>query len=331
MLLRWVAILLMLHLCKIYFHVPRGNKIKFFDVYFSSDINPILHAASATLELHRTEANSARFVPIQDFFLSYRRVAMADDEILINIHIPLPSSNNKTFLRSYKQARRRDDDICIVSAGLRVELESINSTDQQQWRIVYACFSFGGMGPTTISVKNTQQKLIGQLWTKATINKACEIAVKEMPLDELTPGGQPEYRSLNNTKIELLIFRFCRRTLVQSFLYKFYVYVCSELQQVSIDQKDISAAYLFHRPVSHGQQTIPERPSSQKVVGTSLTHRSAYLQTTGEAKYTDDMPSLPKTLYAALVLATQPNARIKNIGKNFICKEKQKINFYFRN
>jgi xanthine dehydrogenase/oxidase len=163
-------------------------------------MNPILQAANAVLELHRTEMNSIRLVPLREFFLGYRRVAMTDDEVLVNIHIPLPSSSNKIFLRSYKQARRRDDDIGIVSAGLQVELESIHSSDKQQWRIVSACFSFGGMGPTTILTKNTQQKLIGQFWTKVTINKACELALKEMPLDELTPGGQPEYRYLHKTR-----------------------------------------------------------------------------------------------------------------------------------
>ena len=130
---------------------------------------------------------------------------MTDDEILVNVHIPLPSPTNKTYLRSYKQARRRDDDIGIVSAGLQVELESINSTDQQQWRIVNVRFSFGGMGPTTISAKNTQQELIGQLWSKTTINQACELALKEMPLDELTPGGQPEYRYINHERKMKLI------------------------------------------------------------------------------------------------------------------------------
>ena len=106
-----------------------------------------------------------------------------------------------------------------------------------------------------------------------------------------------------------------RRTLIQSFLFKFYFYVCSELRRSSIDSTDLSAAYPYHRPVSHGQQTIPERPSSQKVVGSSMPHRSAYLHTTGEATYIDDIPSLVNTLHAAFVLSTQPNARIKNIGK----------------
>jgi xanthine dehydrogenase/oxidase len=119
---------------------------------------------------------------------------MTDDEVLVSVHIPLPSSANKTFLRSYKQARRRDDDIGIVSAGFQVQLESIDTTDQQQWKIVSIHLSFGGMGPTTILVKSTEQQLTGQMWTKATINKACELALNEMPLNDLTPGGQPEYR-----------------------------------------------------------------------------------------------------------------------------------------
>jgi xanthine dehydrogenase/oxidase len=102
---------------------------------------------------------------------------------------------------------------------------------------------------------------------------------------------------------------------VQSFLFKFYVYVCSEIRQTSINTNELSSAQSYHRSISHGQQIFPDRASSQKVVGASLPHRSAYLQTTGEAKYIDDMPSLPNTLHAALVLATQPNARIKNIGK----------------
>ena len=43
-------------------------------------------------------------------------------------------------------------------------------------------------------IKNTQQAIIGQPWTRTTIDQICELALKEMPLDELSPGGQSEYR-----------------------------------------------------------------------------------------------------------------------------------------
>ncbi len=87
------------------------------------------------------------------------------------------------------------------------------------------------------------------------------------------------------------------------------------MHQSSVDLRHCSAIESYHRLVSHGQQTIPERLPSQKIVGTSLLHRSAFLHTTGEAIYTDDVPSLVNTLHAAFVLSTEPNARIKHIGK----------------
>ena len=102
-----------------------------------------------------------------------------------------------------------------------------------------------------------------------------------------------------------------RRTLIQSFLFKFYSYVVNELQQTSTELNVPS----YHRPVSNAQQTIPERPSSQKIVGSAIPHRSAYLHTTGEAIYVDDMPSFVTTLHAALVLSTKANAQIKHIGE----------------
>ncbi len=244
------------------------------------------------MELHRADSTTVRCIPLGDFYLGDRRVAMEDNEVLVGIRISLPNSSNKYFIHSYKQARRRDDSKGIVSAGFKVELEQVNASENQ-WKIVSACFSFGGMASKTVVATKTQQELVGLIWTKETINQVYQSLLSEMPLDQLSPGGQTEFR----------------RTLIQSFLFKFYSYVCQELRQTTNDSTILS----YHRPISHGQQTTPERPKSQNIVGSSLPHRSAYLHTTGEAIYVDDMPSLVNTLHAALVLSTKPNARIKNI------------------
>ena len=124
-------------------------------------------------------------------------------------------------------------------------------------------------------------------------------------------------------------FSSFRRCLLQSFLFKFYIYVCLKLREGSIDPKHMSIAYPYLRVVSRGQQTIPERPDSQKVVGTSMPHRSAYLHTTGEAKYLDDIPSLHGTLRGALVLSTQANARITNIGQSLFSSFSQQSETFF--
>lgn len=131
-----------------------------------------MQAAGTILELHRADSSNARHISLRDFYLGNRRVAMAENEILVGVHIPLPNSSSQTFLRSYKQARRRDDAVGIVSAGLQVQLEQSE----------------------TVMAKKTEQELIGLPWTRTTIDTACELILQEMLLDELSPGGQPEYR-----------------------------------------------------------------------------------------------------------------------------------------
>jgi xanthine dehydrogenase/oxidase len=153
----------------------------------------VLLAAGAMLEFHRADSDEARYLPLQDFFLGHHRVSMADDEVLVAIRIPFPDPSNICFIQSYKQARRRDDSKGIVSAGLQVQLKQ-SEANNDQWCIVSAVFSFGGMASSTILAKNTQQELIGKLWTRETIDRACQSILQEMPLDELSPGGQPEYR-----------------------------------------------------------------------------------------------------------------------------------------
>ncbi|CAF5184067.1 unnamed protein product, partial [Rotaria magnacalcarata] len=67
-------------------------------------------------------------------------------------------------------------------------------SSDSQWQVAFACFSFGGMGSTTVMAKITQQNLIGLPWTRSTMNKTCEWILNELPLDETSLGGQPEYR-----------------------------------------------------------------------------------------------------------------------------------------
>ena len=99
--------------------------------------------------------------------------------------------------------------------------------------------------------------------------------------------------------------------MIQTFLFKFHSFVCQHLQQTSVDVLQSSTRH----GISYAQQTTPKVPESQKFVGKPITHRSAYLQATGEATYIDDMPSLEGTLHAAIVMSTQPYARIKSISK----------------
>ena len=59
-------------------------------------------------------------VNAEDFFLGYRKVALAPHEILLRVSIPFNKPSE--YVREFKQAHRRDDDIAIVNAGMRVQM-----------------------------------------------------------------------------------------------------------------------------------------------------------------------------------------------------------------
>ena len=107
---------------------------------------------------------------------------MDEDDVLVAIHVPISQTSDQYFIRSYKPARRRrNDSKGIISAGLCVHLEPSDSI-HNCWRICSACFSFGGMASATVMAKNTQRELVGQLWTKSTLDNPCKMILKEMPL-----------------------------------------------------------------------------------------------------------------------------------------------------
>ncbi len=55
-----------------------------------------------------------------DFFLGYRRVALAPHEVLLRVAVPFMRRHE--FVREFKQAHRRDDDVAIVNAGMRARM-----------------------------------------------------------------------------------------------------------------------------------------------------------------------------------------------------------------
>ena len=64
-------------------------------------------------------------IPAEDFFLGYRKVAMEPHEILLRVHIP--TTREHEYVSEFKQAHRRDDDIAIVNAGMRLLLKEEQS------------------------------------------------------------------------------------------------------------------------------------------------------------------------------------------------------------
>ncbi|KAL5567147.1 hypothetical protein UlMin_030311 [Ulmus minor] len=259
-----------------------------------SDLNPLWMAAGATFQVIDCRGN-VRTIAAENFFLGYRRVDLARDEILHSVF--LPWTKPFEFVKEFKQAHRREDDIALVNAGMRVYLEK----KDENWVVSDASIAYGGVAPLTISAKTTKEYLIGKSWNQELLQGALKVLCKDILLKDGAPGGMVEFR----------------QSLTLSFFFKFFLWVSHQIDGTDSDKKNVPLSHLsavqsFHRPPVIGSQDY-EITKHGTAVGSPEIHLSSRLQVTGEAEYADDTPLPTNGLHAALVLSRKPHARIVSI------------------
>ncbi|KAK4419557.1 Xanthine dehydrogenase 1 [Sesamum alatum] len=259
-----------------------------------SDLNPLWMAAGARFKISDCRGIT-RACPAENFFLGYRKVDLASNEILLSVFLPWNSKNE--FVKEFKQAHRRDDDIAIVNAGMRVCLEE----KDQKWVVSDASIVYGGVAPYSVSANETKKFLIGKHWNKEMLQGALKVLEKDIVLKEDAPGGMVEFR----------------KSLILSFFFKFFLWVCHQMDGVASFDETVPASHLsaiksFQHPSVIGSQDY-EIVKHGSAVGAPEVHLSSRLQVTGEAEYTDDVPMPPNSLHAALILSKKPHARILEI------------------
>ena len=179
-----------------------------------SDMNPMLASMGAKLVLAKLGDDGStilrRMVPVSEFFLRYRTVDIQTSEFLERIELPVLSKVFE-YVKPFKQARRREDDISIVTSGMHIKLVPKDG----KFIIEHVALAFGGMAPKTVLAAKTAKVMTGAEFSRETFAKASECLLKEMKLPENVPGGQAAYRM----------------TLATSFLYKFFLSVAGELKK----------------------------------------------------------------------------------------------------
>ena len=255
-----------------------------------SDLNPVFMATNATLVAKSLDETIE--IPMSEFFKAYRVTALTPDAIIASIRIPVFNDKGE-YLRAYKQAKRKDDDIAIVNSALRVKLDTNN--------IVESCsLVYGGMAPITISAKTAVAYLTGKKFDHPeTLEGVMNALGQDFDLRFGVPGGMATYR----------------KSLALGFFYKFYQEVLQELasaeSEVEIDTDCIAE---IHRDISKGHKDHASAVAyEKKIIGKEQPHVAAVKQCTGEAQYTDDIPVQKNELYGCLVLSTKPHARLLSV------------------
>ena len=120
------------------------------------DTPPCLIALDATLVLYSQAGE--RELPIEEFFLDYRKTDLKAGEFIKAIR--LPKLSNAQEFRVYKISKRYDQDISAVVGAYRIELEDNTVLD--------ARIAYGGMAAIPKRGVACEAALIGNAWDLAT-------------------------------------------------------------------------------------------------------------------------------------------------------------------
>lgn len=135
-------------------------------------------------ELELASVAGLRRIRLEDFYVDYRKTALAADELIIRVHTRLPAADE--VLRLFKISKRRDMDISTVTFALLAK----RSGD----KIIDAKVAIGGVGPRVVRVARAEAFLRGRRWDEATLRQAGRLARETItPWTDVRGGA--DYRS----------------------------------------------------------------------------------------------------------------------------------------
>ena len=130
-------------------------------------------------------ARGSRTLPLRNFITGFRRVDLADDELLTAIRFrALTSQQEGTFI---KLGLRRAQAISVNS------IAAVISWDAARQRVEQAALALGAVAPTVVRAREAEEFLAGKSLDDATIAQAATLAVRAArPIDDIRSSA--DYR-----------------------------------------------------------------------------------------------------------------------------------------
>jgi xanthine dehydrogenase molybdopterin binding subunit/xanthine dehydrogenase small subunit len=269
------------------------------------DSAPVLLALNARVVI--AAAGGERLLPIDEFFVSYRKTALQPGEILKTIIVPRPADSSRSVRRFYKVSKRREMDISTVAACFALQLDASKT-------ICEARLAFGGVAAMPSRARKTEQALLGKQWNETTLRDASPILECEFtPISDVR--GSATYR----------------QRLITSLLEKFYfdsISLTPDFSPVTNDRPNASAVSTASISAKTVKTVGEERGSistglkasvneSERPIARSLgrrepalPHESGHKHVSGEAIYVDDATVGQNMLEVWPVCAPHAHARI---------------------
>ena len=154
------------------------------------DSAPVLLSLDARLAL--ASESGERELPIEEFFVAYRKTALRPGEILKTIVIPRLTKGNDVRRGFYKVSKRREMDISTVAGSFSLELDAAGA-------ISLARLAFGGVAAMPMRAPKTEQALLGQAWNEETLKRVLPVLEQEFtPISDVRGNAAFRRRLITN-------------------------------------------------------------------------------------------------------------------------------------
>jgi xanthine dehydrogenase small subunit len=162
-----------------------------------ANASPIGDGATALLALGATlvlrDKSGQRKMPIESFYLGYKKTGLCSHEIIEAIEVPAGGARCEFI----KTAKRSAVDIASVSSALVIGLEG--------GIVKTARLAFGGVAPTPVLAPKAAQFLCGRALDEGTIKRAADLAVTETsPIGDVRGGREFRKQLVRNHVIRHL-------------------------------------------------------------------------------------------------------------------------------
>jgi xanthine dehydrogenase small subunit len=137
------------------------------------DTLPLLLSLDAKVVIQGT--NKKKTLPLNQFFISYRKTKLKKGEFIYSIKIPL---NKKNIFKAYKISKRFDDDISSVCGSFSFFIKKNIITK--------ASIAYGGMSEIPKRALTIEKDLINSEFSENTFSRAANLIDKDFsPLDDM--------------------------------------------------------------------------------------------------------------------------------------------------
>jgi len=141
---------------------------------------------TASFNAH-TQQVEKRTLPLIDFFLGYKKLALKPNEIIT--HVSFSPTRPNEILRLYKVSQRKDMDISTVSGAFWLKTVA----QGKSLVVSEARLALGGVAATPIRLKDIEKSIKGQILNQELVKKTAHLIGSSIqPLKDLR--GSVEYR-----------------------------------------------------------------------------------------------------------------------------------------